>query len=337
MDDTAARVLARLRDGDALDRLAAMIVDQATATPIVDIASPRWIASQLATVLEGASGEAARSWAEQRLARERERWSDVDTPLRDRLPAEVEGPLRELLGRPWSPDEEFAFRVLDQAAIRDVLRLVLTNGILRFRRRLSDVDSKLGGLGKRAARRGRGLLGGLQETVRSTPLGGVAHDLVGTLKEEVEGTFDGRVRDFARGAAREQVRAVARHLADPDHAEAFATLRLAILDVLLDTAIRELAAEVERMGPDEALDVLFGAIRSAVASDDFVDRTEARVAAVFREVGDGTLGDWLAEIDLLDVWRDTTVELVAGRLRAVADTPAFEAWWGELFAPEHDG
>ena len=256
----------------------------------------------------------------------------METTLRDRLPQEVETPLRELLSRQWSPDEELTFRILDQAAIRDVLRMVLTNGIKGFRKRLSSVDTKLGGIGKRAARRGKGLLGGLQETVRTSNFGGMAQDLVGTLKDEVEGSLEGKVGDFARSAAQDQVRAIARYLANPDQAEAFATLRLSILDVVLDTPITELAAEVDRMGPNEAMNVVFGAIESAVASDDFVERTEARIEALFDEAGEGTLGDWLAEIDLLDVWRETTTELVAARLRAVVVTPDFEVWWADLLA-----
>ncbi len=332
MNQTAARALSRLREGDALDELARMVVDQTTDTPVTEIASPRWVASQLATVLEAGTGEAARKWADSRLDREQGRWSGESGTLAERIPDEVEAPLRQLLGREWSPDEELTFRILDQAAIRDVLRLVLTNGILRFRKRISDVDSKLGGIGKRAAKRGRGLLGGLTETVGRSNIGGMAQDLVDTLKDEVEGSLDGRVGEFARGAAKEQVRAIARYLADPEHAEAFATLRLSILDVILETPIQELMTEVDRMGPAEAMDVVFGAVHSAVAAPDFVERTEARVQALFDETGDGTLGAWLTEIELLDVWRDTTTELVAARLRAVVHTDAFEAWWAGLHA-----
>lgn len=330
MNEPAARALARLRDGDALAELAGMVVDQTLATPITRIASPRWLASHLAATLEAGSGDAARSWARERLTQERKRWADAPGTLRDRLPDEVDAPLRQLLGRPWSPDVDLAGRVLDQAAIRDVLRMVLTNGITRSRKRLSEVDSKLGGLGKRAARRGAGLLGGLRETVSSSNLGGFAHDLVDTLKEEVEGTLDGRVADFAASAARAEVMAVAGWLADPGNAEAFATLRLSILDVLLDTPLRDLLDEVEGMGPDEALDVVFGAVRAAVQAEDFVDRAEARIQALLEEAGDGTLGAWLEEVELLEVWRGTTTELVTERLRAVTETPAFEDWWARL-------
>lgn len=332
MNDVATRALARLREGGATAELAAMVVDQTLATPITAIASPRWLASHLAATLEAGSGDAARAWAKSRLDHERARWADAPGTLRDRVPAEVEAPLRDLLGRPWSPDLELTGRVLDQAAIREVLRLVLTNGILRSRKRLSEVDNRLGGLGKRAARRGAGLLGGLRETVSGSPLGGFAHDLVDTLKEEVEGTLDGRVAEFAATAARAEVMAVAAWVADPANADAFAALRLAILDVLLDTPLRDLLDEVEGMGPDQALDVVFGAVRAAVAAEGFVDRAEARIRTLLEEAGDGTLGAWLTEVELLDVWRASTTELVDGRLRAVVATDAFAAWWAALHA-----
>jgi hypothetical protein len=44
------------------------------------------------------------------------------------------------------------------------------------------------------------------------------------------------------------------------------------------------------------------------------------------------LGAWLDEVGLRDVWADSTAELVAQRLQAVAHTEPFERWWEELFA-----
>ncbi len=54
MDVAAERALARLRDpsGDAITELARLTVLETTATPLREIASPRWLASQLATAME---------------------------------------------------------------------------------------------------------------------------------------------------------------------------------------------------------------------------------------------------------------------------------------------
>jgi len=337
MTTPAQRALEKLRhpDGEALHSLARMIVEQTTATPLKEIATPRWLAGQLATALEaGTRGDHVRDWVDRRIESERARWGTEDKTLRGVLAAEVDAPLRELLGRPYVPSEDMVFRMIDQPAIRALIRQILTNTVSRFRQSLSKVDEGvLGGLGGRAARRGKGLFGSRMGRVSevASNIGGVASNLAGAVRDEIESTMDGRVKDFVQQASKEQIRAIARYIADPEHAEGFAELRLAILDVVLDTPIRELAAETDKMQPEQVVDIVVGAVRSAVSADDFVPRTEQRIAQILDEAGDGTLGAWLEEVQLLDVWTETTAELIASRLGAVVATPAFEAWWSDLF------
>ena len=331
MEPAARRALDRLRapNSTALDALARMVVQEATLTPVAKIATPRWMAGQLAAALEaGTRDDTLREWVDRRIASERERWSQEERPLRTFVPSEAEGPLRELLGRAYAPNEELVFRIIDQPAIRGLVGLVLTDTVTRFRKRVSEADSGLlGGIGKRAAARGRGLFGNVGRNI-----GGMAENLVEAVKEEVDHAFDGRIKDFVDGATREAVRTMARYAADESHAASFGDLRLAVLDVILDSPIRELAEEADKLKPETAIDVVVGAIRSAVGQRDFVDRAEHRIAKILSEAGDGTLGAWLGEVGLLDVWSDTTTELVADRLRAVVRTDGFEAWWSELFA-----
>jgi hypothetical protein len=300
--------LSRLRDPEnpALAALARLVVDETTRTPMRELASPAWLTSQLTAALEQA-----------RLVGE-------DRKLREWLPTEAEAPLRELLGREYAPSEPLTLRIVDQPAMRNLLKVVLSDTVTRFRRRVSDADAgMLGGLGKRAAARGRGFLGNL---------GGLAENLVDAVKEEVDHALEGRVGDFVNHATGEAVKTVARYLAEPSHAAQFSEMRLAVLDVLLDTEIRELAREGEKLGPEVAVDVVVASVRGMLAAPDFRERTEARIAAVIAEAGDGTFGAWLDEVGLHDVWRDTTSDLVAQRLRAVVGTPGFEAWWAGLFA-----
>ena len=328
MNDTAILGLKRLRAGSAVDELARLVVQEATATPLREVASPRWIASQIATALEAATAPSATQWVSNRIDAERGRWSEDDRKLSSLMPDEVDEPLRQLLLRNWSANEQLTHRLVDQPAIRDLLKHILTDGITRFRKRITNVDDKLGGLGRRAASRSKGLLGGFGR------VSGMAEDLMGAVREEVGHSMDGRVGDFVRSALSDQVRSVARYLADPEHAESFANLRVSILDVLLDTPISELVGEADKLGPEEILEVVRGAVSAAIQADDFVERTETRVAAMMNEVGDGTLGAWLEEVGLLDVWTETTAQVVADRLHAVVKTPAFEEWWAALHAPE---
>ncbi len=337
MDAKAKRALAKLRgkDGEALSALARMMVEQTTATPLKDIATPRWIAGQIATALEaGTRGDHAKHWVDRRISSERERWGEEEKTLRGYLPEEVDQPLRELLGRPYAPDEDIIFRVIDQPAIRRLIREILTNTVSGFRQNIAKVDEGvLGGIGGRAARRGRGLFSGRMGKVSevASNIGGVASNLAGAVRDELESSMDGRVKDFVKQASQDQVRAIARYIADPNHAKGFAELRLAILDVIIDTPIKDLATETDKLQPEQIIEVIVGALRSAVAAEDFVDRTEERISQILDEAGDGTLGAWLEDVQLLDVWTETTAELIASRLQAVVATDEFSTWWADLF------
>jgi hypothetical protein len=159
----------------------------------------------------------------------------------------------------------------------------------------------------------------------------MASHVVEAVKEEVDWALDGKVKDFVQGAVAAAVGKSAHHLAAPPHAPQFAALRLAGLAVLLDTPIKDLAREADKMKPEDVVDVVVAAVRSAVSADDFVERAEERIAKVMEEAGDGTFGAWLDEIGLREVWTETTTELVTERLRAVVTTDGFVTWWDALF------
>lgn len=320
-------------EGRALAELARLVVHETTATPMKDIATPSWITSQITAALEAATqGDLLRSWVDRRIASERERWSQESRTLRTWLPPEAERPLREVLGREYVPDEELTFRLIDHAAVRNLVRTVLTSSLRRFARRFKTPDggrgaAVFGGLRDQARQRSRKLFGGMADN-----LGGLAENLVGAVKDEIDGVMEGRVTEFAGKATTEAIRYIARYIADPAHAAGFGEFRIALLDVILDTPIQVLAGEAEKLEPEELVDVVQVAIRSALANEDFVQETQARVTSALDEAGDGTLGAWLAEIGLLEIWTESTTELVAQRLQAVVKTPGFDAWWDALFA-----
>jgi len=325
------KALKRLKDpeGRALTALAALVVDQATATPLKSIAHPRWIASQLVTALEALTrGDLARGFVERRVEAGRERLSDESRTLREVWPPEVDGPMREMLSHQWSPDEDMTFRVLDQPAMRALVADVLTTMLTRFRKKMKGLDSGfLRGFGGRAARRSKGLFGGVAGNLQ-----GLAENVVGVVKDEVEAGLDELVREFVEGATRDAVRGIASYIASPEHQGSFADLRIGVLDVVLDTPIGDLVDELDKSRPMELVDVILAGIRAAISEEDFSERTEARIAQILDEAGDGTLGAWLDEVGLRDVWAQTTTELVAQRLIAVVQTSAFDAWWAELHA-----
>lgn len=326
------RALARLRDpqGDALRELSRLVVLETTRTPLAEIAPPRWLASQLKTVLEATTrGDLLRSFVERRLEAGRSTIASEERPARTWWPEEIDEPTRRVLQQGWTPGKEMTYRILDQPAMRALVADVLTGVLTRFRRRMQRVDGKmLGGLGERAARKGRGLFGGVAGN-----LGGLASNVVGVVRDELEHGLDDLVKEFVASATRDVVMNIASYLSDPQHENAFAELRIGVLDVLLDTPVTELVAEFDKVQPLEIVDVVIAGLRATASDPDFVEQTTQRLETVMQEAGEGTLGDWLEEVELSDVWIETTTDLVTQRLQAVVSTPAFETWWKDLHAP----
>lgn len=332
LDPAARRALDRLQDpdGPALRGLARMVVAETTATPLRELATPRWLASQLATALEALTrGDAFRSALQARLDRGREAWSTDERVLREVMPDEVIPPLEQLLRRDYTPSEGLARRIVRQPAVRDLIAGILDDAIRRFARRMRTFDDSMGGLGQRAARRGRRLGKGL---LAAAGVADVATDLARNLSGELEAAMEVRVKAFIGEATARAADSLVQDLSDPDTAETFAEFRVALLHEILDTPIHELVNEAENLGPLDAVDVIQEAIRVELGRDGFVARAEARIETLLDEAGDGTLGAWLEEVELRDVWVDTTTELVTARLRAVVETDDFVAWWTELFA-----
>ena len=209
---------------------------------------------------------------------------------------------------------------------------MLTDTVTRFRRRVTDVEGVLGSVSRRGAEVGRSLFGSVGRNLE-----GMAQNLVGVVKEEVDHAFEGRIAEFVDGATREAVRSIAAYLADETHADAFAQMRLGVLDVLMDTTVACLAGEADKVGPEEIVEVLVVAVRASVDQDDFVEQLTEQVRSVMDEAGDGTFGAWLREVELEEVWTGATTELLADRLGAVVATDAFTDWWQRLHAPEAPG
>ena len=316
--------LQRLRDPEqqATQALARLLVDDALDTPLSELVRPDWLASQLAAGLEAATRtDRIQQLAQQALDEAMTRWGDSSAPLRSEVPQELIEPLTKALSHPYVPSEELVWRILDQPMFLSLMSEVLENSFKGFRSRMSGVDDKLlGGLGRRAAKRGRGLFGGVAESV------------VGAVAGEVEHQFDRRLSEFLSKATGEALRVVARHVANEAHAESYAEVRTGIFNTLMDVPIKDWAAEANDARPMAYVDVVLQGLRGAVASETFVEDTTRRLQTLMDEVGTGTFGAWLEEVGLRAVWTDSTVELLAARLSSTVQTDAFGAWWTELHA-----
>jgi hypothetical protein len=285
-----------------------------------ELLPPAWIAGELVRGLRSATATpTAREAVVRRVEQARQQLRTIEQPVRTWLPPEVEPPARELLALPWSPSEELTFRVINHPALRALVREVLSASLTRFTERLRNLDQGvLGGLGERAMRRGKGLFGG------------VAEGLMGAVRDEMGSAFDGRIKEHLGTATEEAVRAIAAWIADPAHADALAAMRLSAIDVVLDTPVRALAAEADGLSTDRVAEVVWRALTELAARDDLEPRLVTLLTQVYALADHPTLGHWLDELGLREVWTDGAARFTTDRLVELTTTPAFEAWWHEL-------
>lgn len=329
MSDAA---LARLRhpDGAALRSLAALVADEVARTPLAELIPPSRVAAELRRwVAATGEGPAARDAVVRRITSLRQTaatpaWGE--RTLRTGVVPEVEAPLRELLQTPWSPDEALVLRLINHASVKALLASVLSASLQGFVDRARNVDDGLlGGLGGKAVQRGRGLFGGL-----ASGLGSAAEGLVGTVRAEIQSALEGRIQPFVGQASEDAVARIAAWLADPEHADSLAELRLAVVDVVLDTPIGEWSRQLDDVDAGRVADLLLAAARGALQRPDFDERVSEAVRDAMQLVGDGTVAGALDDFALRDAWRSSLTDIGAERLAPIVATDAFAAWWEEL-------
>ena len=331
--DLALRRLADPHHAVAAD-LARLWVTAALDLPVRSAVSPDALAVQLRDAIHAATHAPALRATCLDLLRDAQRRAARDPrALAAILPAEAVPPLRALLGRPYAPSEALTLRLLDQPAVRALVRDVLVDVLDRFRAKAQAIDGGLlGAIGAKAATRGRGLFGSLGE--RFGDVARVGEGLVGAVKEEVEHAFDTRVRDFARQGTSDVLAMIAKDLARPDLAPSFAEARVGALEALIATPLSELAAEADRIGLEQAVEALLDALRAAADAPTFTATASAGIAAAIDAADDLTLGDWLTRVGLREGVTEAAVAALTEPIRATARSTAFAAWWSALHAPD---
>ncbi len=311
--------LARLQATEARDGLVELLAAHALDTPISQLVDPGELARSVVVALRAAvADDTARDRIVELVKTTRHRLAAVDDTPRAWVPPEAMEPLQQLVATPWSPSEELTYRLINHAALRTMLREVLSGSLERFTSKMRNLDQgMLGGLGGRAVKRGRGLLG-------------AASSLVSAVKDEMESAFEGRLKEHLGQATDEAVRTIARWISDPAHADALGSMRVSALEALLDTPVRALAAEGDAFDPGELADVVLAAMRQVAARDDLESLITSELASAVEALGDGTLGTWLEDLGLREPWLAAARPLVERQVEAITRSERFEAWWLSL-------
>jgi len=217
---------------------------------------------------------------------------------------------------------------MNHSAVQDLLKTILEETIRRFANRARKLDDGvLGGLGGKVARRsrtlGKGLLG--------RRAGGLAENLVSSVADEVEHALDTRITEFVETATKNAVSTVVQELSNPKDDRVFIEFRINLFRTFLDTPMRELSAELSQVEPERITSVIQNGLISLTGRPDFTQNLEQFLLDSFEKMEERALRSWLQELDLLDVWVDTTEAIIEKRLNNLVKTDQFESWWLQLF------
>jgi hypothetical protein len=310
-------LLSRLQ-GPGAEALAAIIVDTALDAPVGELVPEAAAAKTARAALEGwlSSPDATRALGRlvealvARLAAE-------PKALRDVVARDVRVALREVVGRPFSPDRQLVLTIIDRGPMRELVRALLLDAVLEFGRRASaPVAGVARGLGSLARFAG--------ETVKAKS--GTLGSLVGAVSGEVERQLERRAVEFVDAALGGVFGQLADAIADPRRAAEAAELRMALFDGAMELTLPQLSRELVNLDVAGGAEVLRDGLRRWLASPD-ADRQLGELARFVLERDAARSGrQVLAELGLLDVTRSTAVPQVAAFLRRLAASPAFGQW-----------
>ena len=324
---TAERIRSRLQAG-ALDDLIGLAIDHLLDRPIEDLIDPAFIAEQVRLTLEAATAdEATRRWMQEQL-RVMQSKVPEGTP-RDHLPNELVEPLQQVVARPIVFDRALVGRLLDHDAARHLVTGILNHGLRGFADKLKPVAGMVSGAAQKS--RGFGRLRRLSSNVQN-----LGDNLLGGMSRELEHRAEQKIRTFIDEALQAAMDQVADHLCDPANAARFGGYRAHLLSVILDTDNAILAGEVDKLDPDNLVEMAVATARSVARRDGLHEELTEVVRQAMAHSGGATLRSWLQDAGLEelseDEWRASLQSRLSAEAHVFISTPTFTEWLDDLLA-----
>jgi len=316
---TSDKLLGRLRDeSGALTDLVHRLLDDLLSRPVGQMVKPEWLARRFVEGLRAsAADEHTERWVRAQVRAGLERTGDVSGSLEERLPDELVDPVRALLRRPYTPNDQIVRSLLDHAAMHELIRTVLVQVLTDFGRSLKPIlpDARGGG-------RKRG--GALSQLV------GAATEVASVVGAQVEERAEARVREFVDGAITASLDISVAHLCSDEFADTFGQWRSDSVDTLLGVEVATWQGEVEALDPDGLVGELVGIVRGLAAWDGLGALVESLLATAMEEIGDSSLSDFLAGSGLEEEWRPQVEDVLQQRACDFVATEAFADWLQEI-------
>lgn len=325
------RTLARLRAPDSphVDRLAVLVVQDFMEAPASEVVDLDRLSAQVVRALQRiSSGDAIPKFTGRVLERIRSTAGEHDR-VEQAIPAVVSDSMREVLSRPYTPSPELVRRLVAHESVRDLIGRLLEDAVRRFADRMRALDQSAGGLGSRAARRGKRFGRGI---LAAAGVADVATDFARSLSDEIESAMDQRVRSFVAEATNRAAEGLVDDLTSPEAAEAFTRFRLDLWDEFMSSPTEEMMVEVERLDAVEASQKVSDAIARFAARPEAVDQVRSWLGIILTDVQELNFGAWLDELNVAEPIRELLTDVVASRIRSTTEHPVFAVWLGELLS-----
>ncbi len=309
--------LARL-DAGGWERFSRAWVDHLLTRPVADLLDPGLLADMAVATLE-ATVDNPQTERFLRAKLEEARARVPAGTLRPRVPAEIVTPLRRLLARPYQPDRVLVRRLMRHEAIERIFKDTLNGAIKSFAARIRAPSiAPLGpmkGLGR--------LRDSFGEGMRDTLFGGLSHEL--------EKQAEARIREFVDGAISTVMDEFATYLCQPEHAARQGAYRAYVLDTLLDTDLRTLSAELDKLEPEAIVETTRAVLRALLVRGELKAEIRAGIEAIAREAGARTVAESLAEAGLTEAsWRPSLEAMLTREARSFGESAAFRGWLVEM-------
>lgn len=242
-------------------------------------------------------------------------------PLKDLVASDVRHALREIMGRPFSPDRKLVLTLIDRGPTRELVRQLLLDAVVEFGRRASaPVAGMARGLGSLAK------MAGDRVKARTGSLG----SLVGAVSDEVERQLDKRAAEFVDSSLASVFGQIADAVSDPKRAAEAAELRIAFFDGALELTGPQLARELANLDVAGGAEILRAGLKRWLASPASDAQLKEFLELVMHQQPERCLKDVLGELGLLEVTRSFGTEQLAHRIRAIAASPECAAWLASL-------
>lgn len=312
--DLHAALTARLAEPDAAVALSRLAVEHVFGQPVSTFINPERVDFWLDHAFdEGALADAIEQHARGFVEREKVRAAERGDRVRDWVSAEAQAELRALAARPVDLDRPTIERLVDQDAVRSILRAVVRETLDRF---VETVRPGGAGGGLFGAV-GRGALGFASRASRG---------VLGNLGGQIEDLLRGAVITFVNGSMGLMVERFIDILMQPETRRQLGRMRLSMYDRAMKTDTFTLW---KAAAGDAALNDMLETLPGLVAHN--LDRPEVR--AVIRaeligwlEVeGERTLGDFLPA-EHREALRDEVAALAAPMVTGFVASSGFAAW-----------